>query len=237
MNNKVDLLFKRTLENHRIAPGEKAWNAIEGRLLKKNKNYLWVRVAASLLLCALLVVFWTKPTHQKTASNTLAVNGPEATMADTEQKEVKENTVNETDGPTQPMPKRQPRQEHLYQKINSQSVVAADLSGEKLTSNELKPQVSMPVAEKPAFDEAQINKQYPNIGQSMVLVYSLPAIEPKADKPDARVETPKTEKHNNLKKVLELASDLRTGESNLNSVRQTKNEILAFNFMKNEKNN
>lgn len=236
MNDKIDLFFKRTLENHRITPGVNTWSAIEGKLVKKNKNFLWVRLAASVVLCALLVLFWTKPTHRQTNSGALATHVPAEINSSDEPQENKESATTKTHEVSQPLPSLQHK---MASHPTSPNQIAEPLTlpAKKMEFNKEMTMSTSIIEEKSIFDDVEVEDQQSGAIQSIVLVYTLPSIQPKADSRKIEGYPHKIEKHNNLKKVLELAGDLRTGESNLNSVRQTKNEILAFQFMKNEKNN
>ncbi len=233
MSNKVDLLFKRTLENHRIEPGKNTWNAIEGKLVKKNKSYPWIRLAASFVLGALLITFWTKPTPRNMNPNSLTVEAHGKVNAVDDLHENRENTVIKTSDTAKAVSSKK------YFTYTKSDIKTADLLAvnEKEIYNEIITLTTTPLSEeKPTESNMPVHHQ-PGTNQSIVLVYTLPTIKPTADQPEERYDNHKIEKPNNLKKIWELAGDLRTGESNLNSVRQTKNEILAFHFMKNEKNN
>ena len=75
----------------------------------------------------------------------------------------------------------------------------------------------------------------------LVIVYELKPIERRsevAENQESLFELePFPPKKNGFKKVLEVANDVRTGESPLGGLRQAKDEIFAFNFKKEDKNN
>ena len=232
MNNKIDLLFKSTLANHQIVPGEKAWSAIEGKLVKKNNHYLWIKLAAGLVVGALLVTYWTKPTPRNINNHLLADEAPAKASTPGVLQENKENTIIpiQENTPATP-PKKQVANTKPDNKTDDLlAVVEMETSHEAITAITALPEEKTTEDNMPAHPQSGAH-------QSMVLVYTLPPVKPTPDLAEEKYDQHKVEKHNNLKKIWELAGDLRTGESNLNSVRQTKNEILAFHFIKNEKSN
>ncbi len=54
MENKMDSLFKKKLENNSTVPREDAWVRVEANLPKKNNAFAW-RIAAALLIAGALI--------------------------------------------------------------------------------------------------------------------------------------------------------------------------------------
>ena len=54
MENKLDSLFKKKLEEHSLPPREDAWARVEANLPKKNNVIAW-RIAAAILFAGALI--------------------------------------------------------------------------------------------------------------------------------------------------------------------------------------
>ena len=76
----------------------------------------------------------------------------------------------------------------------------------------------------------------PKRSKPMVIVYTLEQVRKKAPEAVASIND-LPDRKTGLKKALEIAGDVRTGDSPLGGLRQAKNEILAFNFKKEDRNN
>lgn len=228
MNNQLDNLFKNKLEGHTIEPSPKAWSRVASGLTKKNKTIIWFRAAAALMITGLAFALWFYTNKNSTSPASLAKTKnvsatPEKETAQQEkqptleitkiQKEEKKPTINYRKTKV----KEAPSQQQVTMKVVEQ------LSINEVASNEIE------IVEKPFVLEQSATP----VKKSIVIVYELKAVEriPELDLDQL------PERKTGLKKVLEVANDMRTGESPLGGLRQAKDEILAFNFRKDEKNN
>ncbi len=240
MNDALDNLFKKRLSDHSLEPGPEAWSRISSSLTKKNNKIIWYRAAAGILLASLLLWFFTSRDNSNTEN-----------IAD------RKSTIEKNSEPVQPIQKMEEESDKNNKDENEATPVPTVESSKPLLAQKKKSQqrnVAKDVT-KSAMDDEQAGDPLENIAsietdeliavtdilepekesKPIVIVYELSEIN---KKPASEfVLEPLPEKRNKLRKVLEVANDVRTGESPLNGLRQAKEEIFAFNFKKDDKKN
>lgn len=238
MNNPVDKLFERKLSEHAMEPSAHAWARIVENQPKKNRGIVWFRAAAGIAIAGLAVLLWYYTSSSDTKVNQLA---QESNSIETKKEvaPILESNTNQSENNT-PEKKEQVmlaskeeekvKQEHKpVQVVNIQADIKADQAMEVavLESGETS-------VEKILLTENKVVEEVTQQDKPIVIVYEL--------KPRRTPENPldldlAPQKKSGLKKVLEIANDVRNGESPLGGLRQAKEEILAFNFKKEDRNN
>ncbi|MEQ9593145.1 MAG: hypothetical protein RLN86_11115 [Cyclobacteriaceae bacterium] len=239
--NKIDNFFKGKLLEHSSSPSNASWSKIEAGLTKKNNKAIWLKIAAALLVGGLSVSIWyasqdANDSVQKMSNNRIDVT-PEVT------KEAMEE-----------------RQDDLDRDRKNQVAVAGAEDRNEIIK-EKKEKANSASLEVSALESVNTPEPLPTsenlIAMEIATLETLPEeVKPKADAPKpvvieytlASIEIPSSEKKEGLdiatkksgiKKVLEIAGEVRSGESSISSLRQAKNELFAFNFIKEkeERNN
>ncbi len=232
MSNPIDKFFKDKLAEHTIEPGEKAWEKVSSGLTKKNRTVIWFRAAAALLLVGMASLLWFYTNTTSTEPQVI-----------TKYEEVKPKIAEQDDSTKEKI--EVPLQNTIPNKPSSQVDLAQQTEKVKTDKGTLKPE-AMPnkTATQPEeiliaeidMPEIEVTETIAKTEQtkSIVIVYELKAI-PKRNTSDSEIASI-PEKKTGLKKVLEIAQDVRSGDSPLGGLRQAKEEILAFNFKKDVKN-
>lgn len=237
MNNPIDKLFNQKLSEQTIDPGAGAWARIEKGLSKKNKTIIWFRAAAALFLVALSGVLWYVATsgNSSTLTNEAKISEVQSQEPETiqvpQQKEQKESlplppkqNITRTQRPKASIQKKevQKKNENQPEEIGTEMTRLIEIQVAELVT---------PPLEMPKEDTGNVS----TASKPIVIVYELKAINQRTSNDDEFLEVP--ERKSALRKVLTLANDVRSGESKIGGLRQAKEEILAFNFKKEDKNN
>ena len=231
MNKKVDNFFKERLVNHAIEPSEETWSKIFRSGLKKNRSVVWLRAAAAILVIVLAGIL---SLYVRTSTYDQTVTSVTSTQADNNI-EMEENVVLQeetpakiiqTPNPAKPQPTETKANRPL--ELNKNEQLIAEVNGTQVMENKKTTDSEI------EFTTTEVIENSPTVTHKpIVIVYELKPIA----EYDESVYTAVPEKKSGIKKVLEAASDVRSGESRLMGLRQAKEEILAFNFKKEEKNN
>lgn len=233
MSNPIDKFFKDKLAEHTLEPGVNAWAKVSSGLTKKNRSIIWFRAAAAVMMVGMASLLWfysnttsTEPTVI-TKSEEVQPIPEEQNQPPKEKIEVPlQNTV-----PNKPSHKIEIAEQKEKVKSNERALTAKVIPDKISTQREevLIAEINIPEIDIPAeTTNAEQTK-------AIVIVYELKAI-PKRTTSEFEIGS-LPEKKTGLKKVLEIAQDVRTGDSPLGGLRQAKEEILAFNFKKEVKNN
>jgi hypothetical protein len=218
--NRIDELFKTKLANHQVAPSADAWQRVEAGLVKKNSAWVW-RLAAAFVLFGLLSGAWYL-WNKNTGTQPELVQQPNTPQKENpvmvQPEEQKQNLVVETKTNNQ-----------RKQKVNSKAVVVEN-------KKESKGEVITTTVEEQKFvlTETEVtlaeNKTETAVRKPIVIEFTLDAIPVKVTEPVtiASVDDGKS----GLQKILEKARDLKSGESELGSLRDAKNELFALDFRK-----
>lgn len=230
MENKLDKLFRDKLEQHSIAPSAQAWEKVEAGFPKKNnvRTMTW-RIAAA--IAALAVVGWfaydfgkddsveitkdniiEQPTIQQPAPDLAAQHN-----SDEEEKQTNEVKQLETKRPD-------PIQQAVAQKAISKPEIiqSPTIKEEEEIIEDIQPDKSIASVEEVITEK--VDQQEPTVKPAqtkpMVIVYTLAPVETQQE-----VEPAKT---NRLKKVLEFAKDVKSGDATTYaSVRNWKDNLLG----------
>lgn len=238
MKNQMDKLFKEKLENHTLLPSEEAWARVEAKLSKKNNVVAW-RIAAAILLMGVFIslMYW-----QQTKENASA-----PTLAETPtSKENKAATPTPpANNPVAMSPTKktsQPSSTTIYQKKAESSAAQHVIEQKEETSVTL-------VIETPKENAVALvneKKEEEKIIRNATSTTTLASSTQKPIKLEFTLDDFASEenvvattevKNTGLKRVLELAKEVKNGEGPVNDLREMKNELFAFNFIKNKTKN
>jgi hypothetical protein len=228
MSNHIDQLFKNKLGDHNLPPSDKAWAKVEAGLSKRNKVIIYWRAAAVFVLLGLLVSAWylftesiTTKQEQLTQSG-LQQPTPEINRESIEP--IKEQTLAQViEEPRKANPKKHSKKLNNTQETNKQIVT------ETITELAEDPQLNS--------EELKLNESIANVSEAkqekaIVIEFELPAITQTNPLEIVSIST-EPEKSNGIMKILETARDVKNGDAELgNSLRDIKNELLAFDFKK-----
>jgi hypothetical protein len=222
MSSNVDKFFKDNLGDHSIPPAPGSWEKVESRLSKKNNLSLVLKVAAAIAVAGMFVALMITQTHQPVP----------APLAKEEVKSVPlvkptpaAERPNEADKvlPVQPDPPG----------------TVARRSTKKIKVPEATTATEQVVLELPKQDlTAEVTQAEAAKAKRIVLVYSLPTVGKKTEvEVDAVAVAPSDEeKRTGLRKVMDVALEVKSGDNPLGELREAKDELFALEFRK-DKNN
>ena len=229
-----DNLFREKLQHYQKPAPAGAWNRIESALEKKTKrDYLWWKVAASLLLVAGgTYLFWShKPVDKQPLART-------------------ETQAKETPHTVEPKIPETPVENQSKQlQKESKAGLTTDRPGKKRSSSATKEEViklstitnqdtTVPVDPPmdtestfidpvtPTVDKVRENETKPTI----TLTISSEESNQYLNKSALAEATSSEKKPSTLKKFLKKANDLKSNQDPFGDLRERKNEILALNF-------
>lgn len=219
MNNKVDKLFKDKLEQHSLPPSAQAWEKVEAHLGKKNKMVVW-RAAAALVLVGsvtFMILNWDRETPKEIAKTEHQESGDKSQQSQIKSQETEVRSQDNEKG-KQPAPERSVVKKKSVVKqadpvITEQQLAIVEQpdklpltnSGETVTTPEIKKE------------------------KGITLTYTLPSI--KKEQPAVEVAQEEIRK-TGMQRVLEIAREVKNGDSPLAELREAKDDIFALDFKK-----
>lgn len=249
MNNRIDKLFEGKLSQHAIEPDAKAWSRVAANLPKKNNGIIWFRAAAGIAIAGLALMLWFYSGMDSAIDNKIAqdasdINAKNEEVTNDEAAKTKEILKSKEEfNPTKNQ--QQPPQIAAQHNTRKRSIDKKTETDEPDTKAEMKLEEHTKAVAQLELEETKmehvenidlttsiINKTEAN--KPIVIVFELPEVTKKKDPLDLDL-TP--QKKSGIKRVLEIANDVRTGESPIAGLRQAKEEIFALNFKKEDKNN
>jgi hypothetical protein len=215
--SNVDRLFKDKLENHSIPPASQSWEKLESRISKKNNTAVVLRIAAGILLAGFLVTIIVNQAYRDDAADVASKTTNKVVVPPVaDQKELTPSADVITVQPTQeaaPQPITSTRHQRTENKIVRPEATVAPESVVLIPEQQLVAEVQ---------PQAVPQKR-------MVLVYSLPTIDKKIEPAPT---TPVEEKRTGLQKVMDVAMEVKSGDSPLGQLREAKDELFALDFRK-----
>lgn len=240
MENKLDSLFKKKLEEHSLPPREDAWARVEANLPKKNNVIAW-RIAAAILFAGALIavgVFTVRksdaPTLAKKSEPVKSIDSVSRKDARTrsnseEEKNQKSNVVGEEH------PQRQYAKRTQTKELQNISRKDAETRRES--------KVNEPIQEITQTQQTILNeevKQNLKSEATTITQTTSTSIE-KPIKLEFTLEEVATDqtavadtetKNSGLKKMWEKALQIKNGEGPVNQLLEKKDELFALNFKK-----
>ena len=216
MSSNVDKFFKDKLGNHAIPPAPQSWEKVEARLSKKNSLSLVYRVAAAVVLVGVFVMLILSQTDNPPLSPTLT------------KKDLKSAP------PLTSTPKtEQLKDDNKVLRVqHDRTKTVAKLSGKKIQTPEATPTTEQVVLVPEQHLTAEVAQPEVAKAKRMVLVYSLPTIGKKAEADAVAVAPSDEEKRTGLQKVMDVALEVKSGDSPLGELREAKDELFALEFRK-----
>lgn len=249
MNNQIDKLFESKLSQHAIEPDAKAWSRVAANLPKKNNGIIWFRAAAGIAIAGLALTLWFYSGTDNTIDNKLAQDARD--IKTKHEKVANEEAVKAEETLSSNEARKGIKNQNQLPQIATQNNTKQTSINKKREANDPDTKVEVKMEEQKAkvaqIDVTQIKiEQVETIdltpatitpteaSKPIVIVFELPEVIEK-NEPFNLDLTP--QKKTGIKRVLELANDVRTGESPIAGLRQAKEEIFALNFKKEDKNN
>jgi hypothetical protein len=228
MENKLDKLFRDTLEQHSIAPSAHAWEKVATRF--PNKNNTWTlswRIAAAVALIGMMSWLAYDFGKEDAVEITKGTKVEQPSIKQSNQEvavkvAVKEESPEETNDVESKKP------EAIQRTVVKMTITKTEVAQPPAVENEKEKllediQLDQNIAsveevtEPVAIQEPSVK---PAHARAMVIVYNLAPVESKQE-----VEPAKT---NTLKKVLEFAKDVKSGDATtFASVRNWKDNFLS----------
>jgi hypothetical protein len=241
MNQQPDKIFRDKLENLQRPAPLSAWDRIEAGLEKKtNPVWLWLKVAASLLVLAIAsFILWPSQNNHRDNSQTAHENKAETNdSAKINSPKIKSPTKIVAPQPAAVAEKKEqsPKTTHKHKlklptSVKEENTVAANETIRKEKVIVPAEPAIVPKEEQPVIAE---NKNNPSTDTNIKIVITANDASKYLDKKSVAQATSPEKKTSTFKKLLEKAEDLTTNQDPLGDIRQKKNELLALNF-KNEK--
>lgn len=243
MENKIDQFFKDKLESHLLPPSEEAWAKVEANLSKKNNAIVW-RIAAAILITGALVsiIIWSQQGSEKN-QQVITENKSQKNNQIKEKSKPQISSVEKTNeiksSPSKsPMVTSLPRSvsPHAENKSDRKEKIETEMWSVKTQTTAM----SVSIVEKNKSSFAKTSEDKENIKQEATQPATIASTKQKPIKleftledfsPEQPVATVTEEKSTGLKKVWELAREVKNGEG---PVHEMKNELFAFNFRKNK---
>lgn len=219
MSSKVDKFFNDKLQADSLAPSAAAWDKVERHLSKKNKFVIFWRVAAAIVLLALVAILafnWddaTKPSS-KFAQQKPKADQPNQQPSPEARIETAEN---------KPQEKKSPEKKTIRKRTTSPVAPVIEPVQEEVTV------VSNTPVEEPQLITPEIVK--PVESKSTVIVFSLPKVQRKSTAP-VEVAMDEEQKKTMLRKVMDVAMDVKNADSPMKELREAKDDLFALDFRK-----
>ncbi len=239
MSNQIDDLFKKKLEAHSIEPDPNVWSKISSGFLKKNKAIIWFRAAAALLL--MVSAFWLY--HNINGNDNTPTKITEVHPTELKEEKpavIQEKVIEEKNNTTKASVPTIQKPKLLADKNNNEShdkMVEEGNPAINIPIKQVAPIAQIDIIDIDPAEGNPVNEEAVSkpISKPIVIVYELKSYTEKTES-DSEFD-PFPQKKNGLKKVLDVANNIRTGESPLSGLRQVKEELFALNFKKEDKHN
>jgi hypothetical protein len=221
MENAIDQLFRKKLDDHQVAPSADAWSKVEAQLSKKNKPAIAWRIAAAILLTGffVLTIYWlSRPVEidqplvvDKKVNEPIQQSKEDKKINSEKEKEVAQSNVMAF------------TQKKL---IKSTTPIVVEVKKEILT-------------EQPSQEQTHLNNETVTVTPEVTVAEEKPLViefvlEDVPLQPVIAEVAPESEK--GIKKVYETVKEFKNGERPL-GLRQAKNDLLAFHHKKDDSKN
>jgi len=235
MNQQPDELFRQKLEGFQKPAPATAWEKIAAAQDKKINKGLWLQIAASLLVLALVIYTrWPETTGNEKVSglvNEATKVNPDLTSLPPGQTDHTKDIEVQTESTRKP---KEPGRATRVEKQQMRTVIVPDINSDINKSLTMTmPEIDEVLASK--FSETTLAEtSYPQTSENIIMVFTAKEVNEYLEKKEIPKATDDTKKSSTWKKLLKKANDLTNNQDPFGELRQKKNEILALNF-KNEK--
>jgi hypothetical protein len=249
--NKIDRMFERKLASHEVAPSPMAWEKIQQKAQKKGTPWWVWGIAASVVVLATLAVFLKNQELEISHSEAPVVAENTPISEDTSASISLENTSKEElekpaeSAPNTPAPKvATPAPHKSSQPAGVTSQKDKPLIAEATEKNNASTLPEIQQAEADARTPAT-----PAPGGRKTLIYTIAKLTTPESSPHEKAQGEEKEaseaseaseaieatEATGMKRLMEIAKDVRNGEVGMADIREAKNELFAFNFKRKEK--
>lgn len=255
-NKELDSLFKSKLENLEKTPSADAWSKIQAQSQQKKPVWLWMRVAAAILLLLVSgIVVWNFTRNKMPTNDTLVANDtkPESTInEDTiiansveQSAKVEQSALVDPQTEDKTQVKKIESNSKQHNKVKPQLAENNNAMAQKNTAEEPLPEVNeiiekssteTLIAENDKSDATIENEtaseQQATEGTTLVFnIEDFKKVEVAANASETESNTETDEPKKGINKVLNLMKELKS-DAGIGDLREAKNEIFAFNFKK-----
>lgn len=243
MENKLDSLFKKKLEEHTLPPNEDAWARVEANLPKKNNAIAW-RIAAAILIAGALITVGVStlkksdaPTLAKKIEPVKSLDSVSRKDAKAQSQKVEERNLSSVDEKKTNVVSEGQEQSSLKQSTSQEFISRED------KETQSKNKVNEPIQEVAQTQQTILNEEVKqNLKTEATTVAqttSTPSEKPiKLEFTLEDVATDQTAvadaetRNSGLKKMWEKALQIKNGEGPVNQLLEKKDELFALNFKK-----
>jgi len=228
MSKRIDQFFKDALSEHKVSPSAEAWNKVRAGQTKKNKLIIVWRMAAVLLLMGAPMGTWYF-INSESELNAPAMLTEEKKILTPEKetisepiesaREIPQPNLAQTTKPGNQKNKNNYREENQEDKNSITETITID--HRELADYK---QEEIMISTDPILIAQTAETEKP-----IVIEFTLAPI---VNEPVTEVTQNDSESASGLKKILETARDVKNGEADLGIIRDTKNQLLAFDFKK-----
>lgn len=228
MTSQPDKFFRDALENLQRPAPIRAWGKIESNIKKSDNKGLWLKIAAGLLLlCIVGFLMWPISGSEKTILvEAKKIKPRENTQKNNSNKVVASSVVDDEKIKSN----YTPANEKVTLKEKLPLVAASTESKNEKTT------IALESIETPRAVQAVAEINSVETQPSRTIVYTAEEVNAnylrKKTLPEATIETKKT---SGIQKLMGLAYELKNTDNGLGDLRQKKNEILALNFLNEDK--
>lgn len=247
MNQQPDKFFREKLINYQRPAPAGAWDRIESALEKKTRyNFVWWKIAASLLLLAIVgYVIWVYETPNADSQplaqveNKIEPSVKQNDVIKAESYQPKGETIKKDNTPPKATSLPEPEKK-MNKKIKQ---ATAPIIAESSKSSTIEPTPSLleeleesmqPIVTKKEQESVDFHVESFEKSSTITLTITADETNKYLDKNALAKATSEERKSSTLKKLLMKANELKSNQDPFGDLREKKNEILALNF-KNEK--
>lgn len=246
MKAPIDKLFREKLEQYSLEAPAMAWSKIETALPNNNKSFIWLKIAASMLvLLTLSILLWPSKhntslmvdTH-KPSDKTINSKPNEKVKSNQQTDKLKSNNGNRE---IKIDSQQEKKADEKPVKVTPAPVTNFSNRGTNLAMNENPAQKTEPIIIEEintiAIVESQTVSETPtssaivkNNQENTVIVLAATDVSKYLKNTSMADATTEEENTSSFRKLLDKAADLKNSDSGFSELRQKKNEILALNF-------
>jgi hypothetical protein len=216
MSHRIDHLFKDKLDEYKVAPSDEAWGRVQAGLKKNRLIILW-RIAAAVVIAAALIG-WLNMNKDADLPPEL-VQKP---MQKTPEEIVLPSQPGEPEAKEKTLLAKQTNPTGAKYRKDEKPVEPVTRTEEHVETGTLPLQAIAEI--KPGAEEVKPDK-------AIVIEFTLPAIVTS----DTQLAGVVKEQKSGLKKFIDTARDVKNGDADVSGgLREMKNELLAFDFIRNK---
>ncbi len=231
MTTQPDKLFQHKLNDFQQQAPHAAWERIEAGLDKSNSKPRWIKIAASLVVLAVATfLLWPN----ESSYSKLSLTGTNDPVKKTDA--IKKNTIKLT-VPTIGTEKRTEKETKPHDKVYKKNKLSLTANVKEIAIENINAPIEQPEIEAPAV-VAVTDIHSAEISPSKTIIYTAGEVNAKFLRKKLPGEaTTEEKKSSGIQKLMGYAYTLKNNNNGMGDLRQKKDEILALNFLSQEKTN